>query len=494
MAPVLVLLLPLSAAADTTSYMYGNEEVVIEDPSAMVYGCADVRNHTRYMGHDAAGDPTPGVATESLQDCCALCNANPECAHVTYNVGTCYMKTSAVGPAEPVDGLQIAASRVGPLPPPPPPTPPYSGDLPNLIFLIVESTDGRTYHEDSDAYMPNIRALQMRGAYFKNFYSNSPVCAASRTSIWSGRHVHRIPHSNQGVPVNGAWNNAEGNAPAFTKGWGDALETLGTELNYSSNRPRAMNRQGDQHTVRQGCETCSFGKTDWTVGSHALWNWLQCWTMYAPLPYNLTQNMTVHTSAPDRLTAVAGDGGWSEQPNGGQCRSDGTIHPGNRTHEEDWGAAALNTAWIRDKTMYGATHAQPFYVYQGMNIVHPPYKTTQNWYDKISDNLTVPEWQPLETMHPCGLQSAMLKGCIPTAAEAEDFYSLQRRRNVRRVYLAMIAEFDAMVGEYVRAIDDVGLTDRSIFIVTSDHGDMDMEQQQFYKMVSNALNESLLSC
>ena len=54
----------------------------------------------------------------------------------------------------------------------------------------------------------------------------------------------------------------------------------------------------------------------------------------------------------------------------------------------------------------------------------------------------------------------------------------------------MIAEFDAMVGEYVRAIDDVGLTDRSIFIVTSDHGDMDMEQQQFYKMVSNALKES----
>lgn len=49
--------------------------------------------------------------------------------------------------------------------------------------------------------------------------------------------------------------------------------------------------------------------------------------------------------------------------------------------------------------------------------------------------------------------------------------------------LAMIAEFDGMVGEYVRAIDDAGLTDRSIFIVTSDHGDMDMEQQQFYKMV-----------
>jgi arylsulfatase A-like enzyme len=202
-------------------------------------------------------------------------------------------------------------------------------------------------------------------------------------------------------------------------------------------------------------------------------------TMY----FITTQNMSVHTSAPDRRSAVAGDGGWSEQPNGGQCRSDGVITTENQTHKEDWGAAQLNTAWLRDKSMSGATHAQPFYVYQGMNIVHPPYLTTQHWYDKIGDNLSVPEWQPLDQMHPCGLQSAMLKGCIPTAAEAEDFYSLKRRRNVRRVYLAMIAEFDAMVGEYVHAVDDAGLTERTIFIVTSDHGDMDMEQQQFYKMV-----------
>ena len=88
--------------------------------------------------------------------------------------------------------------------------------------------------------------------------------------------MHRIPHFNQGVKVNGAWNNAEGNVPDFSKGWGDALESLGTELNYSSNR---VNEDSGK-----GCASCSFGKTDWTVGGHALWNWLQCWTMYAAIP------------------------------------------------------------------------------------------------------------------------------------------------------------------------------------------------------------------
>ena len=151
--------------------------------------------------------------------------------------------------------------------------------------------------------------------------------------------------------------------------------------------------------------------------------------------------------------------GWSEQPHGGECRSDGVISPKNQTHNEDWSAAKLNTAWLRDKTSTGATHAQPFYVYQGMNIVHPPYITTQHWYelapcssllapcslllallrdarlagiirtilllryDTIADNLTVPEWQPLSEMHPCAIQSSMLKGCSVC------FYAVFRLKN-----------------------------------------------------------------
>jgi arylsulfatase A-like enzyme len=104
-----------------------------------------------------------------------------------------------------------------------------------------------------------------------------------------------------------------------------------------------------------------------------------------------------------------------------------------------------------------------------MNIIHPPYLTNQLWYDKIADDLPVPEWAPLHTVHPCAFQSSMLKGCIPDTDTAADFYSVERRRRVRRVYLAMIAEFDAMVGEYIRAVEDAGLTGRTVFFVTSDH-------------------------
>merc|ERR1739844_460916 len=55
-------------------------------------------------------------------------------------------------------------------------------------------------------------------------------------------------------------------------------------------------------------------------------------------------------------------------------------------------------------------------------------------------------------------------------------------RHLIAVYLATIVEFDAMVGEYIAAVEDSGKYHNTVFIVTSDHGDMKMEHRQFYKM------------
>ena len=43
----------------------------------------------------------------------------------------------------------------------------------------------------------------------------------------------------------------------------------------------------------------------------------------------------------------------------------------------------------------------------------------------------VPKWQPLLEMHPCDFQSSMLKGCTPSDADAAQFYSEDRRREIR---------------------------------------------------------------
>ena len=126
----------------------------------------------------------------------------------------------------------------------------------------------------------------------------------------------------------------------------------------------------------------------------------------------------------------------------------------------------------------------PFFVFSGMTIVHPPYATNDYWSATIDrSKIEVPTWKPLMEMHPCDFQSSMLKGCTPSDADADAFYSADRRREVRAKYYAMVAEWDAMVGEYVDTVDALGVMNETVFIVTSDHGDMQMEKQQHYKMV-----------
>lgn len=46
----------------------------------------------------------------------------------------------------------------------------------------------------------------------------------------------------------------------------------------------------------------------------------------------------------------------------------------------------------------------------------------------------------------------------------------------------MCAETDAMLGEIILALRQLGLLQKTIVIYTSDHGELAMEHRQFYKM------------
>ena len=257
--------------------------------------CANVtlQRDYNFNGNDLPVCPH-GWPAQTLADCCTMCSTTPNCSFFTYNAPSCHLKYANTG-REHRPG--VTSGSLAPTPPP------YHGSKPNIVFLIVESTDGRTHHQTHpSAYMPNLRKLQKRGVYFHNFYSNSPVCAPSRSATYSGKHVHRIPHVHNGVPVNGAWNNAEGNSANFSLGWLDVLAGKtqpegrvlhGTgEERYSSpgptspkapsmpskralfakRKPSLPNRYapllGDPQLYAEAPQR---GKTDWTVGGHALW-------------------------------------------------------------------------------------------------------------------------------------------------------------------------------------------------------------------------------
>eukprot|EP00750_Incisomonas_marina_P011377 INCI16370.5.p1 GENE.INCI16370.5~~INCI16370.5.p1 ORF type:complete len:555 (+),score=64.45 INCI16370.5:814-2478(+) len=409
------------------------------------------------------------------QVCCALCAERQGCR--TWNHGdfdnasgtfSCDLYRD-IGPNKTSnDGCSGGYSVPSPAPAP-------RGDKPNIVFLVVESTDGRTWqrgYSDDAIPMPAIRELQEGGVAFHRHYANAPVCCPSRATFWSGRHANRIPHHSAipgGPMVQGAWNNYEG-------------------------LPQNFSQRIDQVLASNGYNTMITGKEDWTAGGHSENVYLNSWTMYTRFPYDVNKS-----------------GGWTDETD--DCGSNGTVHPGGgprgegSAHGGDWQALKTGTAFIAKAAQDPTT---PFFIYQGMNIVHPPYATNEYWYNKIDpEKITVPSWLPLEDMHPCDFQSSMLKKCTPSDEHAPAFYSEERRRNIRRIYAAEVAEFSDMVGAYMDAVKQANVWNQTVFIVTSDHGDMQvgvavigfpcfleyhdpcanlcameqMEHQQHYKMV-----------
>jgi arylsulfatase K len=150
---------------------------------------------------------------------------------------------------------------------------------PNIVLLVCESTDGRTWREgyqNNVIPLPNLRSLEEGGYAFHCHYSNTPVCCPSRATLWSGRHAHKIPHIQRQshtnrttgetkikqLAVDGVWNNFEG-------------------------LPHDFDERIDQVLQRKaGYATRMSGKLDFTTGGHSENVKLSAWTMYTRFPYH----------------------------------------------------------------------------------------------------------------------------------------------------------------------------------------------------------------
>ncbi len=197
-----------------------------------------------------------------------------------------------------------------------------------------------------------------------------------------------------------------------------------------------------------GYRTHTIGKTDYVSGGHSLGARVWAWTRGADI--RLAQK--------DRPLARI-------NPTGGR-----------RAHKSDWKRVDSTIAWLNER---GTPHREPFMLYCGLSLPHPPFKTSQTWLDTIDmKRVTVPPHE--EALHPVMDYMAATKN-------TQGNFSRDEILAIRRVYFAMIAELDAMVGEVMRAVEDQGLADSTYFIYLSDHGEMNMEHRQYLK---NALYEA----
>lgn len=144
-----------------------------------------------------------------------------------------------------------------------------------------------------------------------------------------------------------------------------------------------------------------------------------------------------------------------------------------RCHERDWRLVDAAMEFLEERAQR-RHDGRPFFLYVSTGLVHPHFHTNRYWLDRVPvADVDIPPLDP--TDHPCRQYQRMAKAW-------RYGFDDDTVRQVRRIYLAMCAEADALVGAVYEAMHRTGLADDTYFVFSSDHGELALEHQEWYKM------------
>ncbi|MFO7946609.1 MAG: sulfatase-like hydrolase/transferase [Armatimonadota bacterium] len=133
---------------------------------------------------------------------------------------------------------------------------------------------------------------------------------------------------------------------------------------------------------------------------------------------------------------------------------------------------------------------RPFMMYLTTALVHPAFVGSRRHMEMIDeDKIEIPPTLGGMEMtdHPVMEYIRITKNC-------DKRFSEDLVHQMRHIYFGMIAALDEMVGRVLRTVEDLGLSDNTYIIFSSDHGEMAGEQNQILKrtMYEPSVHEPLL--
>lgn len=289
---------------------------------------------------------------------------------------------------------------------------------PNIVFFHAESWDGRAMGCAGNPAMqdatPNIDRLTEQGAFFSRNYCTHPISCPSRANMWSGQYTHQCE----------SWNNHKGLEPDDLTLM-DLLEDAG--YSFIVDDPARI----------------GLGNPDYLSGHHTHLARVTAWTGPADI------RLPVYGRGAQDLEIIAGE---------------------KNAWKGDWDKVRQANDFLRQQ----ADAEDPFFLYLTTGAVHPKFRTTAYWLDRIDrDKIDIPPED--EGLHPVMEYQRINK-------DWRHGFAPETVRLIKSVYYAMCAEADAMIGDIVSTLDELGLSDNTYFIFSSDHGELATEHRNWYKM------------
>jgi choline-sulfatase len=302
---------------------------------------------------------------------------------------------------------------------------------PNILLIMLDQLAPHALPDYGHHLVktPHISRLAEGGVVFDNFYCNSPLCGPSRFSFMTGKSNHTI----------GAYDNAS---------------------EFPSSIPTFA------HYLRlAGYRTCLSGKMHF-VGADQLHGF------------------------EDRVTTdiYPGDFGWTptwEQPDHihwwfHNMLSVTEAGPYDRTLEIDFDE---ETTWAAERWLWDhvrGTDERPFMLCLSLMHPHDPYLAPRHLWglyrDDDIDMPTVP-FIPPDKRDPFSRRMYQLYD------RGEYEVTEAHIRAARHGYYAMVSYADELIGRVLQPLQQLGLADNTVVLVTADHGDMLGERGLWYKMV-----------
>ena len=310
-----------------------------------------------------------------------------------------------------------------------------TGARPNIVIVQADqmAADALGAYGNDVVQSPHMDELAAEGAVFDRAYCNSPLCAPSRASMMTGQLPSEI----------GCYDNGDDFASSIPT-FAHHLRTAG----YHTALVGRMHFIGpDQHHgFEQRLTTDVYPADldmvpDWSLGSHERLPWYH-------------EADSVFTAGVSHATV-------------------------QQDFDDEVGFKALRHLADRARANKSAGEDQPFLMVASFIHPHDPYEPPREHWDRY-EGVTIDEPEhpnvPDEAADPHSHRLRAMSGFDARQPDAE------QTRRARRAYYAAVSYIDDHIGRLRERLEALGLAENTVFIVTSDHGDMRGEKGLWYKM------------
>ena len=296
---------------------------------------------------------------------------------------------------------------------------------PNLLYIFADQlrADALSYAGNSIVHTPNIDRLRQEGVLFTNATTMSPVCAAYRASLLTGKYS-----SSTGMVINEIRMNSNHRCIGHVLGnAGYQQAYIGKWHLWANSTDHAIM---ENHFVPPGPDRLGFD------GYWAAYNF---WHEYYKAFYFEDDFVRhdVNGYEPDVQTDLA-------------------IGQLERFRAQD-GPFSMFLSYGTPHDPWTQDNVPPEYYERFKDVEIPFPETWSDMPDQYMDRFKDPEW--------------WLREFKPQFVESQ------------RVYYAMIANLDWNIGRLLDALDESGLRKNTIVVFTSDHGEMFGAHGRTQKMV-----------